>query len=122
MGMDFDVRRLDCEWQAGEIIYKETELLYMRKPYHLANCCMMVANRDDLGTYGNYDISTFQPYPFTAEDLRKVLALALYYDRVCDSVEWDNEGGARKEEYIEKWIKLIEDTENGNGWAIIEWG
>lgn len=121
MGMDFSVKQLNLEWQAGERIYKETELLYMRKPYHLANCCVMVARQDSLETYGNYDWPTFGPYPFTAEDLCKVLALALYFDRRHDKVEWDNEGGARKEEYIEKWIKLIEDVENGNGWVMIHW-
>ena len=121
MGMDFDVMELIAANSMEGRTYSEKNLLYMRKPYHLANCCVMVARQDSLETYGNYDWPTFGPYPFTAEDLCKVLALALYYDRRHDKVQWDNEGGARKEEYIEKWIKLIEDTENGNGWVMIHW-
>ena len=119
MGMDFDVRRLTNKvFPLNQ--YEYEELLYLRKPYHLAECCYMVANNytiQESEEYYGMNIPNFGPWCFTNEQLKQVLELA-YFLETQIKVEWSNDG-SRREEYIEKWDKLIKDTEDD--WVIIEW-
>lgn len=112
MGMDFEVYKLN---KIDRKTWQQERLLYMRKPYHLANCCYLVAN--GLTEYEDWGLPVFGEWPFTNEMLVRVLDLALETEKT-NKVDWSHDN-TRREEYIKEWELLIERTKDE--WVIIEW-
>ena len=117
MGMDFTITKLIEPGLSDERVWKEERLLYMRKPYHLADCCYAVA--EGIRYEDTMSLPGFGPYPFTWEMMEKVLEMALEVEKIQE-VKWCYDGDSRRDEFIEAWEKVIEGMGYGD-WVLIEW-
>ena len=119
MGMDFTITKLIEPGFSDERVWKEERLLYMRKPYHLADCCYAVALGLDYDAGISEAVSKFGPFPFTEDMMIEVLLLALEIEKT-KKVQWCYDGDSRRDEFIQAWEKVIEGMGYGD-WVLIEW-
>jgi len=116
VGMDFTIRNDN-----------QQIVLEMRKPFHFAYCCVVWANRNVKHSFkqvvnnakNDYiDLPCFGPWPFTKEDLRAVLDLAIATEKELWAYKWDFTA-ERREQYIQKIEELI--NLDDDYWYTVDW-